>query len=221
MLAMPKDNNQNLKPFNPLDKRNLGESVADALLNTEIQNLPPKPFIGAGVYALYYTGSFSAYGQLSEVNRDGQFRCPIYVGKAVPAGARKGGLGLDVAHGQVLYRRLAEHAESIKATRNLEITDFYCRFLVVDDIWIPLAESMLIERFKPVWNRVLDGFGNHDPGKGRHQGMMPQWDCLHPGRVWAERLQPCVNTAEQLSERVDKYLREFLSTRQDNSEDVN
>ncbi len=65
---------------------------------------------------------------------------------------------------------------------------------------------MLIERFKPVWNRVLDGFGNHDPGKGRHQGTMPQWDCLHPGRTWAERLQPCVSTAEQLAERVKEYL---------------
>ncbi len=204
------DNNPASKPFNPLDKRHLGESVAEALLNTEIQTLPPEPFIGAGVYALYYTGPFSAYGQLAGINRDGQFRCPIYVGKAVPAGARKGGLGLDVVHGQALYRRLAEHAESIKAADNLEITDFYCRFLVVDDIWIPLAESMLIERFKPVWNRVLDGFGNHDPGKGRYNGMMPQWDCLHPGRAWAERLRPCAYTAEQLLERVERYLHESL-----------
>ena len=163
---MPKNEMPVLKPFNPLDKRNLGESVADALLQTEASPLPPEPFIGAGVYVIYYIGSFSAYGQLSAVNRDGQFRCPIYVGKAVPAGARKGGLGLDVAHGQALYKRLPEHAESIKAVQNIDIFDFYCRFLVVDDIWIPLAESMLIERFKPVWNRVLDGFGNHDPGKG-------------------------------------------------------
>jgi hypothetical protein len=206
---MPNDKKLNVKPFNPLDKRNLGESVADALLETAAQTLPPEPFIGAGVYALYYTGSFSFYGRLAEVNRDGQFRCPIYVGKAVPAGARKGGLGLDVEHGQALYKRLAEHAESIRAAENLDIADFYCRFLVVDDIWIPLAESMLIERFKPAWNRILDGFGNHDPGKGRHQGMMPQWDCLHPGRAWAAKLQPCVNTAEQLAERVERYFSEF------------
>lgn len=109
------------------------------------------------------------------------------------------------------YKRLAEHSESVKAAENLNITDFCCRFLVVDDIWIPLAESMLIERFKPVWNRVLDGFGNHDPGKGRHQGMMPQWDCLHPGRAWAARLQPCAITAEQLVKRVERYLSEYFS----------
>lgn len=210
---MPRNGNPASEPFNPLDKRHLGESIADALLSTETQSLPPELFTGAGVYALYYTGSFSAYGQLAEINRDGQFRSPIYVGKAVPAGARKGGLGFEVEHGQALYKRLFEHAESIKAANNLEITDFYCRFLVVDDIWIPLAESMLIERFKPVWNRVLDGFGNHDPGKGRYNGMMPQWDCLHPGRAWAERLQPCANTAEQLSERVERYLYESLESK--------
>jgi len=199
-----------IKPFNPLDKRNLGESVADALLETKDLPLPPKPFIGAGVYALYYTGPFPAYSQLSEVNCDGQFRCPIYIGKAIPAGTRKGGIGLEVSHGQVLYRRLAEHAESIKAARNIDLADFRCRLLVVDDIWIPLAESMLIERFLPVWNRVLDGFGNHNPGKGRSNSMMPQWDCLHPGRSWAERLQPCTSTAEQLAESVVKYLREYF-----------
>lgn len=200
-----------LTPFNPLDKRNLGESVADALLQISPGPLPPEPFAGAGVYALYYTGGFPAYGRLSETNKAGRFRCPIYVGKAVPSGARKGGLGLDADHGQALYKRLTEHAESVKAAQNIDIADFHCRFLVVDDIWIPLAESMLIERFKPVWNRVLDGFGNHDPGKGRHQSMMPLWDCLHPGRAWAERLQPCANTAEQLAERVEKYLAETLT----------
>jgi hypothetical protein len=207
---MPKDEKPVLKPFNPLDKRNLGESVADALLQTEARSLPPQSFIGAGVYVIYYTGSFAAYRRLAEVNRAGQLRCPIYIGKAVPPGARKGGLGLEAAYGQAMYKRLSEHAESIKAAQNLDIADFCCRFLAVDDIWIPLAESMLIERFKPVWNRVLDGFGNHDPGKGRHQGMMPQWDCLHPGRAWAERLQPCTNTAEQLAERVEKYLYEYF-----------
>ena len=110
---------------------------------------------------------------------------------------------------------MSEHAESVKAARNLDIDDFFCRFLVVDDIWIPLTESMLIERFKPVWNRVLDGFGNHGPGKGRYQGMKPQWDCLHTGRTWAERLQPCAITAEQLIERVEKYLADEIELKHD------
>jgi hypothetical protein len=206
-----RENSLVIKPFNPLDKQNLGESVADALLEVSVQSLPPAPFIGAGVYALYYTGSFSAYKELSKVNKDGKFHHPIYVGKAVPAGARKGGLGLEIEHGPALQKRLNEHAESIKAVHNLDLKDFFCRFLVVDDIWIPLAESMLIERFKPVWNRVLDGFGNHDPGSGRHSGKMPLWDCLHPGREWAIKLQPCSFTKEQLEERVVTYLYDLLS----------
>ena len=82
------------------------------------------------------------------------------------------------------------------------------RFLVVDDIWIPLAESVMIEKFEPVWNRVLDGFGNHDPGSGRHSGKMLFWDCMHPARNWAKRLQPCACTKEELELRVKDYLNE-------------
>jgi hypothetical protein len=67
---------------------------------------------------------------------------------------------------------------------------FYCRFLVVDDIWIPLGESLLIEKTKPLWNVIVDGFGNHDPGKGRYNQQMSAWDTLHPGRDWAKKLQP-------------------------------
>ena len=58
-------------PFNPLDKRHLGASVANALLESEIYPLPPEPFIGAGVYALYYLGDFPAYEVLADVTRNG------------------------------------------------------------------------------------------------------------------------------------------------------
>lgn len=195
-----------IKPFNPLDKRNLGESVADAALNSEIYPLPPEPFIGAGVYMLYYVGDLPLYRKLANANRNGRFENPIYVGKAVPAGARKGGMGLDVDHGMALFKRLSEHSESVTDAENLNLQDFRCRFLVVDDIWIPLAESLMIEKFAPVWNRVLDGFGNHDPGKGRHSGKMPYWDCVHPGREWAKCLQPCLYTRQELESRVTEYL---------------
>ena len=208
---MPKEIIPIIKPFNPLDKLNLGESVANALLKTKVQPLPPEPFIGAGVYSLYYTGSFSAYSQLVENNKGQHCLYPIYVGKAVPAGTRKGVIGLEIGKSQAMFKRLNEHADSIRLAQNLDLKDFLCRFLVVDDIWIPLAESMMINRFMPVWNRVLDGFGNHDPGKGRYNGMMPHWDCLHPGRPWAERLRPCASTSEQLHERVEIYLREYFT----------
>lgn len=194
-----------IKPFNPLDKRYIGKIVAETLLSTDIASLPPAPFIGAGVYLIYYSGPFSAYKALADLNKKNPCY-PIYIGKAVPAGSRKGGLGLEVDHGMALYKRLAEHAESIKAASNLKIEDFKCQLLVVDDIWIPLTESLLIERFRPIWNSLIDGFGNHDPGKGRYNQQKSPWDCLHPGRQWAERLQPAVLTDKELKIKSAEYL---------------
>jgi hypothetical protein len=195
-----------ISPFNPLDKKNLGESVAAALLEQPVNTLPPDPFVGAGIYAIYYTGAFPPYAQIVERNRAGKFEQPIYVGKAVPAGARKGGFGLGDDPGQALYKRIAEHSESVHKAHNLDLADFCCRFLVVDDIWIPLAESLLIEMFAPLWNCVIDGFGNHDPGKGRYNQQKSAWDSLHPGREWAERLQPLTIPMDALELRIKKHL---------------
>ncbi|MBQ7585505.1 MAG: Eco29kI family restriction endonuclease [Desulfovibrionaceae bacterium] len=203
-----KDGISIVKPFNPLDKNNLGESVAMALVNSPVHRLPPNPFIGAGVYMLYYLGDYPLYKPLTERNKNGKFLNPIYIGKAVPAGTRKGRFTLELDHGTALLKRLTEHSQSINAANNLRLEDFYCRFLVVDDIWISLAESLLIEKFAPVWNIILDGFGNHNPGKGRHRGKMPFWDCVHPGRDWAFRLQPCASSKNELEAKVAAYLLE-------------
>ena len=44
-----------------LDKQNLGVSVADALLVKDVGPLPPtEPFLGAGIYTIYYTGVIPA-----------------------------------------------------------------------------------------------------------------------------------------------------------------
>ncbi|WP_282295739.1 Eco29kI family restriction endonuclease [Stenotrophomonas sp. PS02289] len=194
-------------PFNPLDKKNLGASVAEALLTMDVHPLAElHQFDGAGIYAIYYTGDFEAYEQVTRFNANGRFSLPIYVGKAVPAGARIGA-GTDVPAGKVLYKRLKEHAESIRAATNLSIDDFHCRFLVVDDIWIPLGESLIISRFTPVWNSLIDGFGNHNPGKGRHAGMRSRWDVLHPGRQWVDRLAERPEAQNRIAEDAATYLR--------------
>lgn len=199
------------KPYNPLDKINLGASVAEALLESAIQPLGGlEPFEGAGIYALYYTGNYEAYAPLVEKNKDGKFEAPIYVGKAIPPGARKGNLGLGAKPGQALYKRLQEHAESARAAENLQVEDFYCRFLIVDDIWIPLGESLLIAKFSPVWNKIVDGFGNHDPGKGRYGGMMSRWDVLHPGRKWAAKCSRRTENTEQITSECISYLLNIL-----------
>lgn len=193
-------------PFNPLDKRNLGESLAGALLKRAVGPLPPaNRFIGAGIYAIYYTGSFKAYRRVAEQNRDDKFEQPIYVGKAVPPGARKGGFGLGTNPGTALLSRLREHSRSIRACGTLKLDDFFCRYLVSDDIWIPLGESLLIENFQPLWNVLVAGFGNHATGKRREGQFRSRWDTLHPGRAWAAKLPENPETAEQLQKTIADF----------------
>jgi Eco29kI restriction endonuclease len=171
--------------YNPLDRRALGRSVEQALLQSPCEPLPPPaPFEGAGLYALYHQGPFPAYQPISAPD----CAVPIYVGRAVPRGARRGDVGLDEAPGRVLFDRLRQHANSIAAAENLEVTDFRCRYLIVDDIWVPLAEALLIGHFRPLWNGVVEGFGIHAPGAGRANQARSSWDTLHPGRRFATAL---------------------------------
>jgi len=191
------------QPYNPLEKMNLGRSVAIALLRGEVRPLSQTlQLSGAGVYAIYYTGDFEPYAPIAEANAEGRFQRPIYVGKAIPEGGRKGGLTTDAAAGRSLSNRLREHAGSIGQASNLRLEDFSYRCLVVDDIWIPLGENMLIERFKPVWNTLIDGFGNKTPGAGRKAQARSSWDVLHPGRSFVDRLQlaPGRRTVEEIVE---------------------
>ena len=193
-------------PYNPLDKMNLGRSVAEALLLRPVAPLTDTAgIVGAGVYAIYYTGTFEPYRPVVERNKDGAFEQPIYVGKAVPKGARKGGLTFDAAKGRALRDRLHQHASSISEATNITVEDFQFRSLVVDDIWIPLGENMMIEQFKPIWNLVIDGFGNKTPGKRREAQHRSMWDVLHPGRSFAVRLADGGATEEMLIVRLKEY----------------
>lgn len=194
-----------VEAFNPLDKFNLGKSVVEALLSLSMVNIDElKFFEGAGIYAIYYHGAFEPYHLLTNsISSDSE--TPIYVGKAVPSGSRKGA-SLDTSStGKWLFNRISEHRESIKATRNLKVEDFSVRYLVVDDIWIPLGEALLISTFNPVWNRLIDGFGNHDPGAGRYNGLRPRWDVLHPGRSWAEKCKQRNESPKEIGRKIIDY----------------
>jgi hypothetical protein len=193
--------------YNPLDKVNLGKSVAQALLERDavaLQGLAA--FDGAGVYAIYYAGGFAPYERLAQLNRGADPKAPIYVGKAVSEGARKGGVVGEPLPTRALFKRLQDHAKSLAAVSNLAVADFACRYLVVDDIWIPLGESLLITTFSPLWNLMVDGFGNHDPGAGRYGGLAPRWDVLHPGRAWAAKCKARSETAVQIEGEVVTHL---------------
>lgn len=196
-------------PFNPLDKRNLGASVAEALVSQPVHPLGAlMSFYGSGIYAIYYHGSHGAYKAIGARNRADVANpiIPIYVGKAVPAGARKGKVMPDPTRSKALFSRLQEHAESIQATDTLAIGDFTCRYLVVDEIWIPLGESLMITKFSPLWNLVVEGFGNHDPGAGRYNGLRPRWDTMHPGRAWALRCREREESQAEIAREVMSHL---------------
>lgn len=168
--------------YNPLDYANLTRNCVDELMKRGPFPLPlTTRFAGAGVYALFYWGEFPPYARI----RSPDASHPIYVGKAIPPGGRKGRVTApgSTAFGFSLFGRLAEHAASIQAAENLELSDFLCRFLVVTPLWITMAERFLIEHYRPIWNVCLDGFGLHDPGSGRNP-VISWWDALHPGRQW-------------------------------------
>ena len=192
--------------YNPLDKVHLAESVVQALIRQKVHPLPPEmPFAGAGIYAVYYSGSFPVYAPIADQNRNEQYACPIYVGKAIPAGGRKG-FAVYRDPGFALFRRMREHADSVTQASNLSSEDFFCRYLILDELWIPLGETLMIQHFRPLWNAVIDGFGNHDPGSGRYRGMCPAWDILHPGRAWAGKCNPNPKLLEHLLGDVQHHL---------------
>lgn len=190
--------------FNPLDLENLGESIARAMGESNPTPLAALPrFEGAGIYAIYYNGPHPAYEPLVTANADLTEPHPIYVGKATPKGGRKGLVSPEAS--TALRARLGQHAKSIEDSANLELEDFQARWLVLDHVWVNLGESVLIRRHSPVWNAIVDGFGNHAPGSGRAAGKRPRWDILHEGRAWASGLRESSETAEQVTQDVWEY----------------
>lgn len=167
-------------------------------------------FKGGGIYALYYTGAFPAYELLAHANNGVSYSHPIYVGKAVPAGSRKGIAIATTTNTRQLSLRLREHARSVQEVTNLNVSDFAVRYLIVEPIWIPLGESLLLARHAPVWNAIVEGFGNHDPGKGRGKGVRPMWDTLHPGRPWAKKYPKRLQSAAAIERDASEYLRQRL-----------
>lgn len=189
--------------YNPLDYDNLTKHcVQELMLRGPYPLNFPEPFTGAGVYALFYKGSLDLYRPIRSPKAD----WPIYVGKAVPKGARKGVKTLGPS--KALYSRLREHYESIKAAKNLDPAHFVCRYLAVTPLWITMAERLLIEDFQPLWNVCIEGFGLHDPGSRRYEGQRSWWDVLHSGRSWAGRLSQGPRSEAEAQKRVRDFLKD-------------
>jgi hypothetical protein len=201
--------------FNPLNHVFKSPKVhaiineAIAFLNqTLVHQLPPsEPFIGTGVYSLYYLGNFDLYQKIAEVNIT-ECTQPIYVGKAVPKGWRTARGGSEKY--ATLTQRLREHARSIKHGPGLNIKDFKCRFMILkgkESSMITIVEAALIRKYRPLWNTVVDGFGNHDPGSGRYDQAKSEWDVLHPGRAWAENLRGKLPDLEGIKAKIKNALK--------------
>lgn len=189
------------------------ELIKDAIRffnGTPIQSLPPvESFDGSGVYALYYIGKSGIYKPFHDINRL-EFRQPIYVGKAVPRGWRQG--RISTSSSQELYHRLCEHTRSISAVSNLSTTDFLCRFMILENNACDLigtVEAALIRQYQPLWNCLIDGFGNHDPGSGRYKQEMSDWDIIHEGRSWALKCAQPSKSSEEIIAVIAAYFKNY------------
>ena len=185
--------------YNPLDIPNLGKSLTDAFLSRSLGPLPTHNFKGAGIYGIYY---LPAEGGHELYRREARGKVPIYVGKAMSLGASN-----------TLFLRLRDHRKSIEAAPSLRVVDFQCRYLIVDDIWIPLGEQLLIDKFNPIWNRKVRGFGNKALGGERLTQKQSDWDLLHPGR---QRSTNADNASALI--KLEAALKKYLETISDEAE---
>ena len=113
------------------------------------------------------------------------------MGKAVPKGWRQSRISDSTQNqSRELHNRLREHSRSITVGAELLLEEFMCRFVIFEDEasdMIGTIEAALIKLNRPLWNVAIDGFGNHDPGRGRYEQAKSDWDVIHSGRSWAER----------------------------------
>ncbi len=118
------------------------------------------------------------YSKYAELNRLA-YNFPIYIGKAVPKGWRQSRAEhTDETRASELFSRLTQHASSVRKVDSLSIENFTCRFMIFEGTssdMIGTLEAALIKWKRPIWNSFLDGFGNHDPGKGRYEQAKSGW----------------------------------------------
>jgi hypothetical protein len=207
-------------PFNPLEHEVLGAAIAQVLAGTNLHRLSEHfPIDGAGIYAIYYTGNHPSYQKLADHNRHRAGAWPIYVGQALPAGARKGIKAAKAESSAATKRaplkeRLKKHLVSISEVESsggdLWVEDFSYRALVLNDTFIRLGEMSLLGIYAPVWNKYLDGFGNNPAGKERETTKRSQWDTVHPGRTRAIKHKPRKDfDAELTKSEMKNYLDNF------------
>ena len=161
------------------------------------------------MYAIYYIGSKPPYARYGQLNRTA-YEFPIYVGKAVPKGWRQSRVSDDTDNqASELFSRMRQHHNSLKLAPNLNPNDFMCRFVIFEHTgsdMISTVEAALIKLNRPLWNTAVDGFGNHDPGKGRYEQARSDWDVIHPGRKWSVKCNGIPKTPEAVMAKIKSHL---------------
>lgn len=187
----------------PLDEKLVDKILVPAakrFMSTEKYSLNEIPmFSGVGVYAIYVDSRANTIYK-GVITDD----YPLYVGKAVPTGSRQ---GRSTTSDRQLRNRLLEHKRSIEQG-GLPVELFKCRFMVMEGIGedlIPAMESTLIRIFHPLWNSYIDGFGIHTPGAGRFNQQPSEWDTLHPGRPWLEKLTGAPRDKALIAQKIKSY----------------
>lgn len=177
---------------------------------TPVYSIPPlERFHGTGVYALYCLAKTELYSGYYPINK---IVCsiPIYVGKAVPKGWRQArAIPNDNVANFELYNRLRQHAHNLESVDGIDPDEFRCRFMILENQesdLISTVEAALIRQYQPLWNTVVDGFGNHDPGKGRYNQAKSDWDVYYPGRKWAEKCQGKASERHDIAARISLYM---------------
>lgn len=103
---------------------------------------------------------------------------------------------------------MKEHSRNIAVGAGLSLTEFMCRLVIFEDEgsdMIGTIEAALIKLNQPLWNVTVDGFGNHDPGKGRYEQAKSDWDVIHLGRSWAERCNGVPKSASNIVAAIERH----------------
>ena len=180
--------------FDPADPQTAGRLVALALTAQEkrpLAEIKRSRTYGAGVYAIYYEGTFPDYALLAGKET------PLYVGKADP---RQSQAKSPRDQGPALVSRLADHLRMIETIQRaaqeratsprITVDEFTCRRLVCATNAQLVAEQHLIRMFRPIWNSgigVCWGISKHGDDADTRANDRSPWDTMHPGRPWADR----------------------------------
>lgn len=193
--------------YDPASSPAIGAAILTELQGRPLVALGSVPrFHGPGIYALYYAGPHPAYAPLAAANMVRPGSWAVYIGRAESDASRKGLVPIADATGTRLYTRIRQHAATITAATDLAIADFHIRYLPMVSHWIGLGETAAIQHHQPVWNVLVDGLGNNDPGSKRTGGKRSRWDTLHPGRPWATVQADRPETAADIAQDVAQYL---------------